>query len=190
MRPILLAVAFALALPLSAAGREPLPPELMQAKTVYIEMGGFVPTKSKGDHGAQASYLGPCEKELQKWGRLEIVNDPKQADIILRISSVNTGGSASYSTPYQQGSIAINQVITSVDVLQASSGKKLWTDGGMWVAAFTAKIITRDLVRTLRKQVEKQEKQASKAEAALLTGGFAQSVWPMQSIFMSASYFL
>lgn len=165
MRPFLVALVLAFGLPLCAPARETLPAELMQAKTVYIEMGAFVPTKSKGDHGQQASYLGPCEKELEKWGRLKIVNDPKQADVILRISSVATGGSASYSTAYQRGSVAINQIITSVDVLQASSGKRLWTDEGMWVAAFTAKIITKDLVVTLRKQVDRQEKRADKTAA-------------------------
>lgn len=34
MRPILFALAFALALPLCSPAREPLPAELMQAKTV------------------------------------------------------------------------------------------------------------------------------------------------------------
>lgn len=103
MRPFIVALVLAFGLPLCAPARETLPAELMQAKTVYIEMGAFVPTKSKGDHGQQASYLGPCEKELEKWGRLKIVNDPKQADVILRISSVATGGSASYSTAYPAG---------------------------------------------------------------------------------------
>ena len=164
MCSILVALAIALVLPLCAPARETLPADLLQAKTVYIEMGAFVPTKSKGDHGQQASYLGPCEKELEKWGRLKIVNDPKQADVIIRISSVATEGSALYSTPYQRGSVGVRQVITSVDVLQASSGKKLWTDDGMWVAAFTAKLTTKELVVTLRKQVEREEKRDAKAE--------------------------
>lgn len=164
MRPILFAVAFALALPLCAPARETLPPELMQAKTVYIEMGSFVPTKSKGDHGQQASYLGPCEKELEKWGRLKIVSDPKQADIILRIRSEASKDSAPVSTQYVTGSIAVRQVMTTIDVLEASSGKRLWMDTGIWVAAFTAKMITRDLVHTMRKQVEAQEKRSAKAE--------------------------
>lgn len=165
MRPFMIALAIALVLPVCAPARQPLPAELMQAKTAYIEMGAFVPTKKKGDRGAQASYLGPCEKVLEKWGRLKIVNDPKQADIIIRISSVATGGSAYYSTQYQSGSVAINQVITSVDVLQASTGKTLWTNDGMWVAAFTAKLITKNLVVTLRKQVDRQEKRDAKAAA-------------------------
>lgn len=128
-------------------------------------MGPFVATNGKGDHGQQASYVGPCEKELEKWGRLKIVSDPKQADIILRISSAASDSSAPVSTQYVTGSIGVRQVMTFIDVLQASSGKRLWTDAGMWVTAFTAKMITKDLVHTLRRQVDAQEKRTAKAAA-------------------------
>lgn len=165
MRHALIAVAIALVLPVCAPAREPLPAELMQAKTVYIEMGPFVPTKKKGDRGAQASYLGPCEKVLEKWGRLKIVSDPKQADIIIRISSEASESSAPVSTQYVSGSIAVRQAMTSVDVVQASTGKTLWTNAGIWVAAFTAKMITKDLVVTLRKQVDRQERRDAKTAA-------------------------
>lgn len=53
MRSITLALLFGLIIPVAArAAREPLPSELLQAKTVYVEMGSFVPTKKNDDHGA------------------------------------------------------------------------------------------------------------------------------------------
>ena len=88
MRTITLALFLAVSFPFSAfAGIEPLPVELMQAKTVYIQLGEFIPAKKGNDHGAKAYYVDPCYETLSKWGRLKVVSDPKEADIIFHISS-------------------------------------------------------------------------------------------------------
>lgn len=157
---------FAFGSPVSAwARRDPLPPELLQAKTVYIQMDSFVPTKKNDDRGARASYLDPCKDVLQKWGQLTIVDDPKQADVILRISSQRGTTSAPVSTTSVSGWVNISQVTTTVAVYQASSGKELWVGAGEWVANWTAKIITKSIVNGLRLEVEKQEKALAKQAA-------------------------
>lgn len=166
MRPIMPVLLFALTVPVVArAAAKPLPAELLQAKTVYVQMGSFVPTKKNDDRGAQASYLDPCKQVLQKWGRLEIVDDPKQADIVLEISSQRSTDSVFVSTSSAHGSVGISEVLTVVSVTQAATGKRLWTGANQWVANWTAKIIVKSIVNGLRIDVEKQEKALAKQAA-------------------------
>lgn len=159
MRSIAAALLFAVTVSVSVYGKkDPLPAALLEAKTVYVEMGSFVPTKKNDDQGAEASYLDPCKKVLEKWGRIKIVDDPKQADIILRISSQRSTDSVFVSTSSASGSVGMSEVLTVVSVVQASSGKQLWTGAGQWAANWTAKIITKSIVNSLRIDVEKQAK--------------------------------
>lgn len=166
MRAITFALLFALTVSVAAhAARDPLPAELLQAKTVYVEMGSFVPTKKNDDQGAAATYLDPCKQVLQKWGRLKIVDDPKQADIILQISSQRSTDSVLVSTSSASGSVGMSEVLTVVSVVQSSSGKQLWTGAGQWAANWTAKIIIKSIVNSLRIDVEHEEKRLAKESA-------------------------
>lgn len=163
MRSITLVLLIGLIVPVAArAARDPLPAELLQAKTVYVEMGSFVPTKKNDDQGAAASYLDPCKKVLQKWGRLKIVDDPKQADIILRISSQRNNDLVGVNTTSVTGSVEMSEVLAVVNVVQPSSGKQLWTGAGQWAANWTAKIVMKSIVNSLRIDVEKEEKRLAK----------------------------
>lgn len=66
----------------------PLPPQVINAKTVYI------------DNQSGIAKLGDkCYTQLEKWGRFKVIQDPKQADLILLLSAheytsgyVTTGG--------------------------------------------------------------------------------------------------
>ena len=168
MRPFL-PVLFALTVPVAAyAAGKPLPVELLQAKTVYVQMGHFVPTKKDDDRGAQASYLEPCKQVLQKWGRLKIVGDPKQADVILEISSQRSTESEWISTSSAHGSEGISEVLTVVTVTQAATGERLWTGANQWAADWTAKIIVKGIVSGLKIDVEKEEKALAKQAAQQL----------------------
>lgn len=163
MRSITFALLFGLIVPVGArAARDPLPKELLQAKTVYLEMGPFVPTKKNDDHGAEASYLGPCRQVLQKWGRLKIVDDPKQADIILQISSERNTDSVLVNTTSVSGSVGMSEVLAVVTVVQSSTGKRLWTNAGQWAANWTAKTIMKGMVNGLRIDVEREERRLAK----------------------------
>jgi hypothetical protein len=85
------------------AARAPLPAELMQARTVYIQ-----------NYSGQAGWADGCYGELQKWARFKIVSDPKAADLVFRLSyGVRSGRAA-------------------LDVIQASTGKMLWSETSAW----------------------------------------------------------
>ncbi len=165
---------FAVCLPMGAfAAEKPLPAELMRAKTVYVQLAEFIPTSKDSDHGAKASYTGPCYEALSKWGRLKVVSDPKEADIILRISSRVQTAPQQVASAQVSGSVAVSDVLTTIDVLQASTGEKLWSESGIWMWAFSAKWIPRNLVNSLRREVEKQEKSGTPSEVAGSQAGSA-----------------
>ena len=157
MRTITLALFLAVSFPFSAfAAKQPLPVELMQAKTAYIQLGEFIPTKKGNDQGAKAYYVDPCYETLSKWGRLKVVSDPKEADIIFHISSHALSSPQGINTTQVRGSVSVAERMTTIDVIQTSSGRKLWSGNGLWVWAFTAKLIPRNIVNSLRKDVEAQ----------------------------------
>ena len=91
-------------------------------------------------------------------GRLKVISDPKEADIIFKISSQALNSAQRIDTAQVRGSVSVTDVITTIDVIQTSSGKKLWSGSGLWVWAFSAKWIPRNIVNLLRKEVEAQAK--------------------------------
>jgi hypothetical protein len=96
---------FALTLcsPTAFAARAPLPDELMQARTVDIQ-----------NYSGQAGWADGCYGELQEWARFKVVSNPKAADLVFRLSyGVRRGRAA-------------------LDVIQASTGKMLWSDTSAW----------------------------------------------------------
>ena len=138
---ILLLSFLAVTLPTGAFARKaPIPAELMQAKTVYIQSG---PT----------SDVRQCSEELTKWGRLKIVSDPKDADVIVRIG-MNTGSSGYTRT----GNVLTpnTSLLITVEIVQASTQKALWSGTQSW-SPFR-RTPTKNLVKELRKRVEEQEK--------------------------------
>lgn len=157
-----LLIVMLLALPVAAAAKTahaPLPPALMQAKTVYID-----------NQSGTASFTDRCYDELSKWGRFKIVSDPKEADIVFRISSfTHTAGATATTTTTDYGSTATSNTdisenrygFTRIDVLASSTGQVLWSDTHRWGNLFTGfKSATREVVKELRKRIEEQEAQA------------------------------
>lgn len=139
---ILLLLFLAVSLPTAAFARKaPLPAELMQAKTVYIQ-------------SYSASYVRECSDELTKWGRLKIVSDPTEADVIVRIGS-HTGSSGYTRT----GNVMTpnTHLLITVEVVQASSQKALWSGTQSWDPLFR-RTPAKSLVKELQKRVEEQEK--------------------------------
>jgi hypothetical protein len=124
-------------LPVAAfAGKHaPLPPTLMEAKTVYID-----------NQSGNAAFADRCYDELRRWGRFKIVPDPKGADIIFRIST------ATHSTGARASST------TTIEVLEASTGQVLWSDSRPWGNLYTGfRSATRAVVKELKKRVQEQE---------------------------------
>jgi hypothetical protein len=79
------------------AEEAPIPAERLQAKTVFIQKG--VVYRQKHDPTGEASDIEPCREELGKWGRFRVVYDPKEADLILRVSNCDERRSTIAGSP-------------------------------------------------------------------------------------------
>jgi hypothetical protein len=106
-----------------------LPSRVLFAKTVYVD-----------NQTTSAELQNTAYTELAKWGRLQMVDDPQKADIILRLSSGNSvkfvpGGD---NAPAYDPKIAKNNFAgadeavppgsTRVSLIDPKSGNSLWSD--------------------------------------------------------------
>jgi hypothetical protein len=152
---ILLLLFLAVSLPTGAfAGKTPLPAELLQAKAVYIQTTNV-------NH---AEYAEPYRDELKKWGRFKVVDDPKDADLIFRISNLDNTSSAYIDTGQVRGRVATGDSYTVLDVVQPSSGKVLWSEKHSWGRSWNAKSARIGALKQLRKHVEEREKSNAAAK--------------------------
>jgi hypothetical protein len=155
----------------------PLPEQILQAKTVYI------------DNRSGLAYIGDrAYDELSKWGRFKIVKTAKDADVVFLLSAeeyvsgsrTDTDGTT-HGTVDDSGNVQLNSDSTSrtraqmsgvtyLTLVDPATGKALWADRKPWGGGFTwagltfAKSATRSLVKELRKRIEEQETDA-KAKA-------------------------
>jgi hypothetical protein len=144
----ILSLFLALSLPIGMlAGDPPVPAELMQAKTVYIQTS-LNP----------ADYVVPCRDELNKWGRFKVVDDPKDADLIFRISNRDNTSRQYIADAHVRGTITTGDSYTILDVVQPSSGKVLWSEKHSWARSWSPKTARVGAVKQLRKHVEEREK--------------------------------
>lgn len=128
---------------------------LVQAKTVYLVSGHVKYYKTKGfkTHLVEESpFEEPSQKELQTWGRFQVVPDAKSADLLVRIyetssahpipvGAVNTGGTA----------------VMILDVVQPASKKILWYTSKNAGLSWSTKTAVAALFKNLREYVESQE---------------------------------
>lgn len=165
--PLLLAFGFFV---LPAHGRTkhaPLPAQIMQAKTVYIDnQSGFA---NLGDRAYD---------EVSKWGRFKIAASAKDADLVFLISAREyisgyrtvTDGTA-HGTVDDSGNVQLNSDSTSrtqaqtsgityLAVIDPKSGASLWANQKTWGGGFTwagfnfARSATRSLIKDFRKRIE------------------------------------
>lgn len=140
----------------------PLPAQVIDAKTVYIDNQSGV--AALGDRAYQ---------ELQKWGRFQIVQDRQHADLILLLSAreynrgyVTTGGGQT-GTVDQNGNInttnnptytnAVTVGYTFLTAIDPKTGDGLWSDSKKWGTLFTGyHSATKGLIDELRKRMEEQ----------------------------------
>jgi hypothetical protein len=157
----------------------PLPPQIMAAKTVYI------------DNQSGIAKLGDrCYTEIQKWGRFQVVQDPKQADLILLLSAheyvsgyVTSGGGttstinstgniyATSSGDQTTGTMNSSGTITTTSsptytqpvtvgytyltAIDPKTGDKLWSDSKRWGNLYTGfHSATKSLVDELVKRMD------------------------------------
>ena len=90
------AAASAQAPPASAASLAPVPPALLNAKTVFISNAGadsgLFPHPFSGDPDRPYNQFYSA---MQSWGRYEIVGDPSQADIVIELQLIAPPGPSS-----------------------------------------------------------------------------------------------
>jgi hypothetical protein len=79
-------------------GQDSPPPQdltraLVQAKTIYLVLGHVKYYKTKGFKTRlvdDSPFEEPSHQELEKWGRFQVVQDAKNADLIVRIYETGT----------------------------------------------------------------------------------------------------
>jgi hypothetical protein len=106
-----------------------LPMRVMAAKTVYVD-----------NQTTTAELLNTAYTELSKWGRLQVVDTPQKADIILRLSNGNfvkfVSGSdtppAADAKMDKQSFVGADETVppgsTRVSVIDPKSGTSVWSD--------------------------------------------------------------
>ncbi len=151
--------------------RAPLPHSVFQAKRVYIE-----------NRSGRAQIGDRVYDELLKWGRFQVVTDPKNADLILLLSAreyvshyESNGTIKAEGTTYDYGSGMSSTTVTGetqstttpvttgrtyMTVIDPRNGAPLWSDSMQWgrPVAFVPwsawRSAARGLVKEFRDQVE------------------------------------
>jgi hypothetical protein len=141
------------------ANDQPVPTEMLQAKTVFIQKGMVY--QQRHDPTGEASNIEPCREELGKWGRYKVVTNPKEADLILRVSNRDDRHSTIAGSASVTGSVTLGSMYTIIDVIQPSSGKVLFSVAHNWSRSWSTKTAATGAVKDLRKKVEETEKIAS-----------------------------
>ena len=143
----------------------PLPPQITTAKTVYIDNQSGI--AKLGDRAYQ---------QLQKWGRFQVVQDRKQADLIFLLSAREynggyvTSGSSTTGTVDESGNINTNSSptytrpvsvnYTYLTVIDPKTGDNLWSDSKQWGNLYNGfHSATKGLIDDLEKRIK--EGQAS-----------------------------
>lgn len=144
-------------------GHLPLPPEILSAKTIYI------------DNQSGIAKLGDrTYQQVTKWGRWQVVTDRRKADLILLLSAheynggyVTTGGETTgrvddngninmttqptYSRPMDVG-------YTYITVVDPKTGDSLWSDSKRWGNLYNGfHSASKGLIDELMKRIKEEE---------------------------------
>jgi hypothetical protein len=126
--------------------RPPLPGKIMQANSVYVDC-----VCPRGLAAARATAV----RQLRDWGRFQIVDNHRQADLIVLFSGNPYLGD--YLTRDGPDNRLVKIDSTIMTVIDPSTGQSLWTDSrqsGSWRVSGA----TKDLIEELRVQMEGQIK--------------------------------
>lgn len=151
----------------------PLPPQIAKATTVYID-----------NQSGLADIGDRCYTQIEKWGRFKVVQNPKDADLILLLSAkeytrgyvtsgggststVNTSGNQTTGTINTSGTVnttaepsytkPVTVGYTYLTVIDPRTGDNLWSDSKQWVIFRSA---TKGLVDSLMKRINEDAKQS------------------------------
>jgi hypothetical protein len=130
----------------------PLPPALMQAKAIYIDN--------------QTPDCPECSDqaydELKKWGRFQVVTDPKNADLLFILKATsserpvtvvsNTNSTGPSSAQTNSSVISVEDYTVYLTVVNAHTNQQLYNNGAYW--RFRWSKPTKALIKELRKRIE------------------------------------
>jgi hypothetical protein len=159
-------------LALTASAKEknhlPLPPQVLTAKTIYID-----------NQSGEARIGDRAYDEIKKWGRFQVVTDRKQADLIFLLTArehtggyvttggnqtgtvdsngnINTSNSPTYTTPVTVG-------YTYLAVIDSKTGDNLWSESKRWGNLYTGfHSATKGLIDELKRRISEQSSDSSK----------------------------
>lgn len=138
-----------------------VPPDLtralVQAKTIYLVSGHVKYFKTKGfkTHLVEDSpFEEPSHKELEKWGRFQVVEDAKNADLLVRVYETGT------MHPVPVGVVNTGSGVIILDVVHPGSKKILWYAAKNAGLSWSTNTAVAGLFKNLRECVEGQESAA------------------------------
>lgn len=155
---LILLIAASMCSVFAATKRMPLPPALLQAKRIYID-NRTLDCPECADHAFD---------ELSKWGRFQVVTDPKDADLVFVLKSTSTERPVSVVANTTSTGVDSSQtngtVISHEDdtvyltVLDAHTNQQLYSNSAYWRFAWSKP--TKTPVKELRKRIEDQERES------------------------------
>jgi hypothetical protein len=161
----LVVIVLILAIEVAAKSKHlPLPPQIAAAKTAYI------------DNQSGIAKLGDrAYEQLTKWGRFEVIQDRRKADLIFLLSAkaydggyVTTGGGTTgrvdengninmTNDPSYTSHVSVNY--TFLTVIDPKTGDSLWSDSKKWGNLYTGfHSATKGLIDELMKRVNEGER--------------------------------
>jgi hypothetical protein len=126
------------------AERPPLPQKIMRANAVYIDC--VCPR-------ALAVARGKALEQLQIWGRFQLVESPRGADLVFLFSGNPYLGD--YLTRDGPDTRPVFIESTIMTVIDANTGRALWTDSRRW-GSWRVAGATKDLMDELRELMASQ----------------------------------
>lgn len=133
---------FFASLPANSQKYAPLPNDITNAKTVYLVNQTIEP-----------KVADKAWKELQKWGRFEVVDDMEKADLVFRFRHPSRDAFA--VIPFGPGVVRNDFVMLEIFNPQKSKQFPLWTvtKGGTLLVSNSGK----DCIKELRKRFPKDK---------------------------------
>jgi hypothetical protein len=111
-------IAFLLCFFQAYAKTPPIPEALLNAKTAVV-----------ANRGADDKDFNKLCERLKDWGRFELVQNQKDADIVIRIYTRVENQVVQMPNPGNSGGVNTIQVpVNYIEILDARNGAELWTD--------------------------------------------------------------
>jgi len=137
---------------------------VVQAKTVYLVAGHVKYYKTKGFKTRlveDSPFEEPSQKELQKWGRFQVLQDPKGADLLVRVYETGT------MHPLPVGAaVSTGTAVLILDVVNPRSNEILWYAAKNSGLSWSTNTAVAGLFKRLQEYVEGQESAARLAAPA------------------------